>query len=105
MAPLLQKTEYEALQARPSSDSDDIMEQQTSNRASYDGTSYERSYRRLRVVNICLIVALLLTIPYTLYVRMHMHSHGSDIPLGADPFGYVPVGESAVSVSRRNLLN
>ncbi|KAF1934462.1 uncharacterized protein M421DRAFT_50571 [Didymella exigua CBS 183.55] len=100
------KTEYTALGARPSTESEDIAEKEAI--SACNKTSYERKYRRLRIITIFLLLTLVSTILYTVHVGMHMHAdsqsqpldkeiphddhglHAADVALGVDPFGWVP---------------
>ncbi|KAL1795380.1 hypothetical protein ACET3X_007196 [Alternaria dauci] len=100
------KTQYAALGERSSTESEDMAEKEAI--AEYNETRYERKYRRLRIVSIFLVLALVLTVPYTAYVGMHRHGHAqphpahkhvpdgdhnqyaADVGLGVDPFGWVP---------------
>ncbi|KAI7774490.1 hypothetical protein LA080_008297 [Diaporthe eres] len=85
MAPLLDKTTYE-----PVKDSEEF---EGENRARFAQPSYEKPYRRVRIINVFLIFALVLTATYAAYVRLHPRNNAP--LLGTDPFGFIPpeIGE------------
>ena len=87
MAPLFEKSNYE-----PVKDSEEF---EAENRARFVQPSYEKPYRRLRIINVFLIFALVLAVTYAAYVRLHPHN--SAALLGTDPFGFVPPGRPGES--------
>lgn len=82
---------YEALpQVRLSEESDGSQNRLLNEDCLVNQPTYERQYRKQRLLNIFLIINLVLISSYTLY--LHVHGRRDAVPLGADPFGYVPVG-------------
>ncbi|TLS21207.1 uncharacterized protein PpBr36_10614 [Pyricularia pennisetigena] len=74
----------------------DSLEFEAEKAAQFQPTSYERPYRRLRVINAFLIAALTLTVSYLAYVKLRPHQNQQEGNLlGSDPFGLIPpeVGE------------
>lgn len=87
MAPFVEKTTYEAVK--------DSEEFEAENRAQFAPPSYEKPYRRLRIINVFLIFALVLSVTYAAYARIHPHT--SAPLLGTDPFGFIPPGRPGQS--------
>ncbi|KAI9146788.1 thioesterase [Paramyrothecium foliicola] len=85
MAPPRRKQTYKSLNSDGSRASEEL---ESSDMASFAPLSYEKPYKRMRMITIFLTFALILTASYAVYV--HTHSHSSDVLLGADPFEMVP---------------
>lgn len=88
MAPLFEKSAYESVK--------DSEEFEAENRTRFAQPSYEKPYRRLRVINVFLIFALVLAVTYAAYVRLHPHNNAAPL-LGTDPFGFIPPGRPEAS--------